>query len=116
MACCAFAIVLLSAVLAVWDRLRARLNWLLGAPPPKPNRAVAWEIGMAEAPAARSSSFRKRSFLAGFAAIAALGLGILFFHDHGAHAHHDTAWALDDLCLGIAQAAASPATGAGLGE
>mgnify|MGYP000902049085 CR=1 FL=1 len=116
MACCAFAIVLLSAVLGTWDKLRARLNWLLGAAPPKPNRAVAWEIGMAEVPAAVPSSFRKRSLQAGFAAIAALGLGILFFHDHGAHAHHDTAWALDDLCLGIAQAAASPAAGAGLGE
>jgi hypothetical protein len=121
MACCAFAIVLLGAVLGVRDELRARLNWLLGVAPPKPNPAVAWEFGMAEAPAATGKSatgksMRKPLVQTGFAAIAAAALAFLIFHDHGAHARDERAWIFDDICIGIEQAKTSTKAAFSAGE
>lgn len=55
MACCAFALFLLSQLLLPLVSLRDRI---FGAPEPKPDAAVLWTPGAAAAPQGRSSSRR----------------------------------------------------------
>ena len=109
MACCAFAIVLLSAVLGAWDNFRARLNWLLGEAPPKANQTVAWELGMVEPTAKSSSVLRKPLVRVGLATVAVASLSFLIFHDHAAHARDDQAGIFNNICIGIENAIASVA-------
>ncbi|MCF8470818.1 MAG: hypothetical protein K9G30_08535 [Parvibaculum sp.] len=56
MACCAFAVFLLSQLLLPFTRLR---GLLFGAPAPTPDDAAGWTPGMAASPPSRPRTFIK---------------------------------------------------------
>jgi len=107
LACCAFAIVLLAPLIAMWRRGRQRVRRWLGLPLEPDNAAVAWApAGPAPALAAAAASRRPVRIVwilaAAVAAVAVIALAHAFFH-HPAHAGTATGSAVpvlpDSFCL-----------------